>query len=251
MNKELKDRVVLVTGASRGIGRAISKDLASKGAHVFVNYPFEGELAEANNTVQLCEEAGGSAEALEFDVAKSDSVQNAIAQIKERKGRLDILVNNAGISRDGLVMRMKDEDWAFTLDVNLTGSFYTSRSAAKLLMKSPYGRIVNISSVVGLMGNAGQVPYSSSKAGLVGMTKSLARELASRGVTVNAIAPGFIETDMTRALDEKVQEEHLKAIPLGRYGSVDEVSSLVNFLVSDSAAYITGQVIGLNGGMYM
>jgi 3-oxoacyl-[acyl-carrier protein] reductase len=242
-------RVALVTGASRGIGRSIAIDLAKQGAFVIVNYSSSPEAAQ--ETLNAIREVGGDGEILKFSVQDSQAVENAFDGIKSRHGKLDILVNNAGISRDGLVLRMKDEEWLQTLAVNLNGAFFCSRAAARLMLKARWGRIVNISSVVGEMGNAGQVPYVSSKAGLIGMTKSLAKELASRNVTVNAITPGFIETDMTAALDEKLREEHMKSIPLGRYGQAEEVAHLVTFLTSDASAYITGQVIGINGGMYM
>jgi len=242
-------RIALVTGASRGIGRSIAIDLAKQGAFVIVNYSSSPEAAQ--ETLNAIREVGGDGEILKFSVQDSQAVENAFDGIKSRHGKLDILVNNAGISRDGLVLRMKDEEWLQTLAVNLNGAFFCSRAAARLMLKAKWGRIVNISSVVGEMGNAGQVPYVSSKAGLIGMTKSLAKELASRNVTVNAITPGFIETDMTAALDEKLREEHMKAIPLGRYGQAEEVAHLVTFLTSDASAYITGQVIGINGGMYM
>jgi 3-oxoacyl-[acyl-carrier protein] reductase len=242
-------RVALVTGASRGIGRSIAIDLAKQGAFVIVNYSSSPEAAQ--ETLNAIREVGGDGEILKFSVQDSQAVENAFDGIKSRHGKLDILVNNAGISRDGLVLRMKDEEWLQTLAVNLNGAFFCSRAAARLMLKAKWGRIVNISSVVGEMGNAGQVPYVSSKAGLIGMTKSLAKELASRNVTVNAITPGFIETDMTAALDEKLRAEHMKAIPLGRYGQAEEVAHLVSFLTSDASAYITGQVIGINGGMYM
>jgi 3-oxoacyl-[acyl-carrier protein] reductase len=249
MAENSKRKVALVTGASRGIGRAIAVSLAKRGAYVIVNYSSSPEAAE--ETLNEIRQVGGDGEVLKFSVQESEAVETAFDGIKARHGQLDILVNNAGISRDGLVLRMKDEEWLSTLNVNLNGAFFCSRAAARLMLKSKWGRIVNISSVVGEMGNAGQVPYVSSKAGLIGLTKALAKELASRNVTVNAVAPGFIETDMTNALDEKVRGEHMKAIPLGRYGQSDEVAELVSFLASDSAAYITGQVIGINGGMYM
>lgn len=246
---EIKRKVALVTGASRGIGRAIAIELARQGIYVIVNYSSSPEAAQ--ETLNAIREAGSDGEVLKFAVQDSQQVENAFDGIKSRHGQLDILVNNAGISRDGLVLRMKDEEWLATLAVNLNGSFFCSRAAARLMLKAKKGRIVNISSVVGEMGNAGQVPYVSSKSGVIGMTKALARELASRNVTVNAVTPGFIETDMTSALDDKLKEEHLKSIPLSRYGQAEEVAQLVAFLASDNAAYITGQVIGINGGMYM
>jgi 3-oxoacyl-[acyl-carrier protein] reductase len=245
----LKDRVALVTGGSRGIGRAISEQLAASGAHVIVNY--RSGAAAAEETIGLCQQAGGSAEGSQFNVGSSEEVNEAFDAIKKAHGKIDVVVNNAGITRDGLFVRMKDEDWATTIDVNLSGSFYVARAAAKMMMKSRYGRIVNISSVVGEMGNAGQVPYVSSKAGIIGLTKAMAKELASRGITVNAITPGFIETDMTDALDEKQKEGHLSVIPVGRYGAPEEVASAVSFLCMPSSAYITGQILGINGGMYM
>lgn len=246
---ETKKKIALVTGASRGIGRAIAVSLAKQGAYVIVNYSSSPEAAQ--ETLNEIREAGSDGEVLKFAVQDSQAVEDAFDGIKSRHGRLDILVNNAGISRDGLVFRMKDEEWLATLGVNLNGAFYCSRAAARLMLKSRWGRIVNISSVVGEMGNPGQAPYVSSKAGLIGLTKSMAKELATRNITVNAITPGFIETDMTAALDEKLKEEHLKAIPVGRYGQASEVADLVTFLSSDNSAYITGQVIGINGGMYM
>ncbi len=249
MGESNKKRIALVTGASRGIGRAIAVTLAKQGCFVIVNYSSSPEAAQ--ETLNEIRQAGGDGEALKFPVQDSQEVENAFDGIKTRHGQLDILVNNAGISRDGLVLRMKDEEWLATLGVNLNGAFFCSRAAARLMLKARWGRIVNISSVVGEMGNAGQAPYVSSKAGMIGLTKALAKEFASRNITVNAITPGFIETDMTAALDEKLREEHMKAIPVGRYGQADEVAQLVSFLASDSAAYITGQVIGINGGMYM
>ena len=249
MTKHFSEEVALVTGASRGIGRAIALRLADAGCRVAVNYSANRSAAE--EVVGECTKRGVEAHALAFDVADSSAVDAAIDLINKTFGRLDILVNNAGISRDGLCIRIKDDDWRKTLSTNLDGAFYCSRAASKIMLKARRGRIINISSVVGEMGNAGQVPYVSSKAGLIGMTKALARELASRGVTVNAVSPGFIETDMTAALDEKTRIEHLKDIPLGRYGGADEVAQLVVFLAGSGAAYITGQIIGINGGLYI
>lgn len=248
-SKSLAGQIAVVTGGSRGIGRAISIKLAGLGAHVVVNYSSNQGAAE--EVQALCETAGGSASINGFNVGDSTSVDKAFDEIKEKHGRLDILVNNAGISRDGLFIRMKNEDWDQTLLTNLNGSFYCARAAVKIMMKARYGRVINISSVVAEMGNAGQVPYVSSKAGLIGLTKAMAKEVASRNITVNAITPGFIETDMTAALDDKVREEHLKVIPLARYGKAEEVAALTAFLAGADSAYITGQVIGINGGMYM
>lgn len=245
----LSGKVALVTGGSRGIGRAICVKLSSLGAHVFVNYSSRPDAAD--ETVILCKQAGGDAESLGFNVGAAEEVDAAFNKIKGSKGTLDILVNNAGISRDGLLIRMKDEDWDKTIATNLSGAFYCARAAARIMMKARTGTIINISSVVGEMGNAGQIPYVSSKAGLVGMTKALAKELGIRGIRVNAIAPGFIETDMTKALDEKLTEEYMKVIPLGRFGRPEEVAALAAFLAGPEAAYITGQVLGINGGMHM
>jgi 3-oxoacyl-[acyl-carrier protein] reductase len=249
MTSDLKGQVALVTGGSRGIGKAICLKLASMGADLYINYA--SNAAAAEDTAEACKKFGVKAELLGFDVSDSAAVDKAFESIKEKSGKLDILVNNAGISIDGLFVRMKDEDWLKTLGINLNGSFYCSRAAAKIMMKARYGRIINISSVVGEMGNAGQIPYVSSKAGMIGLTKATARELAPRNITVNAITPGFIETDMTGVLDEKVKNEMLNNIPLSRFGQADEVSSLVSFLASPASGYITGQVIGINGGLYM
>lgn len=246
---QFKDKVVLVTGGSRGIGRAISVAFAKQGAHVYVNYTSNSAAAE--EVCSACSELGAKATAIKFDVSDSAAVDLAFDQIKSESGRLDVLVNNAGIASDGLTIRFKDEEWNKVIGINLSGSFYCARSAAKIMLKQREGRIVNISSVVGEMGNAGQAAYVSSKAGLIGLTKSLAKELASRNITVNAVTPGFIETEMTSNLDEKLKAEHFKAISLGRYGQADDIAAAVTFLASQSAGYITGQVLGVNGGMYM
>ena len=245
----LSGKVALVTGGSRGIGKAIAEKLASLGCRVFINYT--SNAAAAEETVAKCKAFGVDAEALGFDVSNSEQVDAALEQIKTKASKIDILVNNAGISRDGLLIRMKDEDWAKTLATNLSGAFYCARAAAKMMMKARTGRIINISSVVGEMGNAGQVPYVSSKAGLIGLTKSMAKELAARNITVNAVTPGFIESDMTASLNEELKGEYIKQIPLSRWGKPEEVASLVAFLAGDEAGYLTGQVIGINGGMYM
>lgn len=247
--KDCAGRVALVTGGSRGIGRAICVALAESGARVFVNYG--ANSAAADETVALCKQAGAEATAIGFDVGKSASVDAGFESILQAAGKIDILVNNAGIAKDGLLMRFKDEDWQRVIDTNLSGAFYCCRAATKSMMKNRYGRIINISSVVGEMGNAGQAAYVASKAGLIGMTKSIARELASRNITVNAVAPGYIETDMTGSLDEKKREELLKVVPLARIGSAADIAEAVRFLASDKASYITGQTLSVNGGMYM
>lgn len=246
MSNALAGKVALVTGGSRGIGRAICQKLAAEGAKVFVNY--SSNSAAAEETAAAC---GNGAEIIGFNVADSAAVDAAIESIQKKAGKIDILVNNAGISKDGLFIRMKNEDWDTTLGVNLNGAFYCSRAAARFMLKARAGRIINISSVVGEMGNPGQVPYVSSKAGLIGLTKAMAKELATRGITVNAITPGFIETEMTGSLPEDTRAEHLKHIPLGRYGAAEEVAGAVAFLAGQDASYITGQVLGINGGMYM
>ena len=247
MNLSLEGKVALVTGGSRGIGRAICLELAQAGARVFVNFAANSQAAE--ETLALCSQE--SSQAIRFDVAESQSVNAAVDAIREQAGGLDILVNNAGITSDGLLVRFKDEDWRRTLAINLDGAFFCARAAAKLMMKTRWGRIINISSVVGEMGNAGQAAYVSSKAGLIGLTKALARELAVRSITVNAVAPGFIETDMTRDLDPALRAQHANSIALGRMGEAKEVACVVAFLASNAASYVTGQVIGVNGGLYM
>jgi 3-oxoacyl-[acyl-carrier protein] reductase len=244
----MKGQVALVTGASRGIGQAISLKLAAEGIFVVATSTSE---AGAEATVAAIVAQGGAAQAVKLDVTNSSEVEALFKKIISEQGRLDILVNNAGITKDGLIMRMKDSDWDSVLDTNLKGSFNCLREASKIMTKARYGRVVNISSVVGEMGNPGQVNYCASKAGLFGLTKSAARELAKRNITVNAVAPGFIETDMTAVIPEKGREALLQNIPMERLGSVDDVAYAVRFLVSPQAGYITGQVLSVNGGMYM
>jgi 3-oxoacyl-[acyl-carrier protein] reductase len=249
MQPDLTNRVALVTGASRGIGRAIALALAAAGARVVINYRDRGDAAE--QVAATIREAGGRADVLQADVADRESVDALIRQIMALAGGLDILVNNAGITRDGLLMRMKDDDFDAVLDTNLRGAFLCTRAALRPLLKSAHGRIINISSVVGVAGNAGQANYAAAKAGLLGFTRSVAREVASRQVTVNAVAPGFIDTDMTAVLGEATRSAALESIPLKRYGSAAEVAAVVCFLASDAAAYITGQTIAVDGGMVM
>ncbi len=248
MNGRLEGKLALVTGASRGIGRAIAQRLAAEGALVVLGARDEGKLQEA---VAAITASGGKAEALALDVARADSVGAAFERLLAAHGRLDCLINNAGITRDTLLLRMKPEQWSEVLDTNLTGAFRCTQAALKPMLKQRAGRIVNITSVVGLTGNAGQTNYAASKAGLIGFTKAVAREVASRNITVNAVAPGFIETDMTAAMTDKAKEAMAAAIPLGRVGSADDVAGAVSFLVSDAAAYVTGQVLAVDGGFHM
>jgi len=248
---EENKKVAVVTGGSRGIGRAIIMELAGPGVSIAFNHYDPPEDAAAGETVKMAENKGCAIEGVRLDVSDYQAVQEFIKGVVERYGRVDILINNAGITRDNLLSRMKEVDWDAVLAVNLKSVFNCTQAVARYMMKQRYGRIVNIASVVGAMGNAGQANYAASKAGIMGFTKSVARGLASRNVTVNAVAPGFVETEMTAALPEKAKEAFLAQIPLGRAGQPEDVSRLVRFLVSDEASYITGQVIHLNGGMYM
>jgi len=249
MTTPLHDQVALVTGASRGIGRTVARHLARLGALVLVN--FAQNTAAAEETVRLIADAGGRAELAPFDVADAEAVQTVVPRLLERVGRCDILVNNAGMTIDGLVLRMKATDWDRVMAVNLRGTFNCTKAVARGMVRAHYGRIVNLTSIIASMGNAGQAAYAAAKAGIVGFTKSVARELAGRDITVNAVAPGFIETDMTTSLPESTRSEYVKLIPAGRLGTPEEVADAVAFLVRPESGYITGQVIGVNGGLYM
>lgn len=245
----LDGKTALVTGASRGIGRAIALRLAAEGARVAINYA--GNVKAAEEVKAAVEAAGGAAILCQADISDSAAVEAMVADVVKEFGTIDILVNNAGITRDTLLMRMKDEDFAKVLDTNLKGVFYCTKAVAKLMMKKHSGRIVNMASVVGLVGNAGQTNYAAAKAGVIGFSKSAAKELASRGITVNVVAPGFIGTDMTAVLPEAVKEKTLAGIPLGKMGEPEDVANAVLFLASDQASYITGQVVNVDGGMVM
>lgn len=245
----LDGKTALVTGASRGIGRAVALALAAAGARVAINYA--GNVKAAEEVKAAVEAAGGTAILCQADVADSAAVEAMVAAVVKEFGTIDILVNNAGITRDTLLMRMKDEDFAKVLDTNLKGVFYCTKAVSKLMMKKRAGRIVNMASVVGLVGNAGQTNYAAAKAGVIGFSKSAAKELASRGITVNVVAPGFIGTDMTADLPETVKEKALADIPLGKMGEPEDVANAVLFLASDQASYITGQVVNVDGGMVM
>lgn len=245
--QKLKSQVALVTGASRGIGKAIALSLATEGASVVVNYA--NSSAAAAEVVKEIIESGGNAIALQADVSKAEEVDNLLKAVMDKWQRVDILVNNAGITRDTLLLRMKPEDWQAVIDLNLTGVFLCTRAVSKVMLKQRSGRIINIASVSGQMGNPGQANYSAAKAGVIGFTKTVAKELAARGITSNAVAPGFISTDMTSGVQA---EEVLKYIPLGRYGQPEEIAGMVRFLAADpAAAYITGQVFNVDGGMVM
>lgn len=252
---EQKQRIVVVTGGSRGIGRAICIALAAPDTHVYFNYfspsDPDAEAEAAAETEKLVADAGGSASSSSVNIAQEKEVVSFFEEILDKSGRIDVLVNNAGITKDGLLVRMKETDWDIVLDINLKGAFTCTRIAAKAMMKQRCGRIINMASVVGVTGNAGQANYSASKAGLIALTKTAAKELASRGITVNAIAPGFIETDMTALLSEKARNAMLDQVPLGRPGQPEDVAAVVAFLASESASYLTGQVIHVSGGMYM
>ena len=242
---DLTGQIVLVTGASRGIGRAIAESFIAQGAFVF------GTATSDSGAAAISEYLGENGKGLNLNVTSAESIESVFEQIKELKGEIDILVNNAGITKDNLFMRMKDEEWADVIDTNLTSLFRLSKAVIRGMMKKRSGRIINIGSVVGTMGNAGQTNYAAAKAGLIGFTKSLAREVAARGITVNAVAPGFIATDMTEVLDETQKAAIMNQVPLNRLGTPSEIAATVAFLASPAASYITGETIHVNGGMYM
>ena len=247
MDQTMEGKVAVVTGASRGIGKAIAVKLASKGATVVINY--NGSRERAEEVKNEVESAGGKAVIIQCNVADFDACKEFIETVIKEQGRIDILVNNAGITKDGLIMKMKEEDFDSVLNVNLKGTFNTIRHSARQMLKQRSGKIVNISSVSGILGNVGQANYAASKAGVIGLTKTMARELGSRGITVNAIAPGFVDTEMTEVLSEEIRENACKQIILGRFGKPEDIANTAVFLASDKADYITGQVISVDGGM--
>jgi len=246
---DLKGQIALVTGGSRGIGRAVVLGLGRLGAEVVINY--RGNQAAAEATLQQLLAEGGRGRLCPFDIAQEGQVEEAVKKIVDQNKKIDILVNNAGVTSDNLLVRLKGEDWDHVLGVNLRGTAHCTKAVCRVMIRERYGRIVNMTSVVGQIGNAGQSAYAASKAGIIGFTKAMARELASRGITVNAVAPGFIDTEMTAKLPAKLQEEFLHSIPLGRFGTCEDVADAVSFLVGRGAGYITGQVINVNGGLFM
>lgn len=245
----LDGKIALVTGAGRGIGKGIAQELALNGATVIVNY--NGSKEKAEETVQTIKSVGGNAESFMCNIADFEKTGEMIKTIIDKYGSLDILVNNAGITRDGLLMKMSESDFDDVIAINLKGAFNCLKHVSRQMLRQKSGRIINLSSVVGIAGNAGQVNYAASKAGIIGMTKSAARELASRGITVNAVAPGYVDTDMTQVLSEAVKEKVLAQIPLGRMGNIKDIASMVTYLASEQASYITGQVISVDGGMHI
>ncbi len=245
----LDSKIALITGASKGIGRAIAIKFAQLGAYVIINYSSSAD--EASKVVDAIEKEGGKAYALKADVSNKDEVDSMFESIIKTCGELHILVNNAGVTKDGLLIRMNESDWDKVIDVNLKGVYNCTKEASKIMIKNRYGKIINLSSVVGLTGNAGQSNYAAAKAGIIGFSKSVARELASRGINVNVIAPGFIETDMTGRLSEQMKLKILSSIPLGKYGKAEDVANLASFLASDLSGYITGQVFNVDGGMVL
>jgi 3-oxoacyl-[acyl-carrier protein] reductase len=244
----VNNRVAFVTGSSRGIGRATALTLSRAGLDIIVASP---ELEKNEEVAAEIRAAGGAADTLNLDLTSFDSIKTGIASVLKEKGRIDVLVNNAGITRDGLAMRMKQDDWSLVLQINLSGAFFAIQQVLPAMMRARWGRIVNISSIVGQAGSAGQANYAASKAGLIGLTKALAQEVASRNITVNAVAPGYIQTDMTAVLPEEVKAKILAGVPLQRIGQPDDIANAVKFLSSEEAGYITGHVLAVNGGMYM
>lgn len=248
MSRSLK-RTIVITGGSRGIGRSVCLAFAGPDTAIWFNYSSASDAAE--ETERLVAEKGGTAKGLKVNVRSEEEVVSFFKTIVQETGRIDVLVNNAGVARDGLLVRMKEADWDDVMDINLKGAFFCCKAVTRTMMKQHYGRIINIASLVGVTGNAGQANYVASKAGLIGLTKSVARELASRNITVNAVAPGYITTDMTESLADKTKDDIIKQIPLGRAGTVEDVAQIVEFLASEKASYITGQTIHVSGGMHI